>query len=140
MNISELLISLLLFSAVAYGLGTFFLETADVYSVGTTEFSEFSDTFNQYSVVDLKLKAMQAALMQTNLLNPLTWGNLIVLAVNFMSLLADLPMTFHTLITDMVEMTVIIPAWTVWVVESVILASIIFAVVSLLRGSSGGGV
>ena len=138
MNMSEILVSLLLFSAVAYGLGTFFVETAAVYSMGTAEFSEFSDAFNQYSVVNLKLKAMQAALLQTNLLNPLTWGNLIVLAVNFMSLLADLPMTFHALITDMVVMTVIIPAWTVWVVEGVILASIIFAVISLLRGSSGG--
>lgn len=138
MNISEILTSLLLFSAVAYGMGIFFTETSAAYSVSSIKFTDFRNTFNQYSVVDSKLKLMQAALLNTNVLNPLTWGNLIVLAVNFMSLLTDLPMTFLTLLTDMVAMTVIIPAWAAWVIESIILASIIFGVISLLRGSSGG--
>lgn len=138
MNLQGVLTSLLLFSAVAYGLGTFFYETANVYSAESASFSAFSSTFDQYSVVDSKLKAMQAALLNTNVLNPLTWGNLIVLAVNFMSLLTDLPMTFHTIVTNMVAMTVIIPAWAVWVVESIIFASIVFGIISLLKGSSGG--
>jgi hypothetical protein len=81
---------------------------------------------------------MEDAMLQTNILNPLTWGNLIVLAVNLMSLMEDLPATFHSIIVDMVSMTGIIPAWSVWVVETLILAAIIFAVIEMLQGNAGG--
>jgi hypothetical protein len=135
MNISEIMISLLIFSAIAGGMATFFVGTANTYSVPIGDMGTFNETFNQYSVVDAQLKAMQTAISNVNWWNPLTWGNVIILPVEFLALTVCIPGIFQSTLTSMVSASLIIPKWTVWLIESIVLCMLIFGVLRLLTGS-----
>lgn len=138
MKMSELLMSLLLFSAIAVGLGTFFIGTAEKYSVSTTQMEEFENTFNKYSVVSDKINTTYNAVVAVNLASPLTWGNAVVVIFSVITLMASVPGIFAALITDMVGYSSFIPAWVIPFIEGAILLVIIFGGIKLL--STGGEV
>lgn len=138
MKIKGLMMSLLLLSAVSFGLATFYSETAVAYNVPASQFGELNQSFNQYSIIDTKLKSIESSITNINILNPLTWGNVINIAINIMLLMTDLPGVFHAMLTDMVLMTGILPAWSAWLVEAAILIIIIFSIIELLQGSGSG--
>ena len=126
MNSSALVMSLLLVSAVAVGLTSFFVGTSANYAAETTEISEFDDTFNTYSTLDIKIKAIQTAISNTQVLNPLTWGNVVTLVINVFAVIFEIPGIVHTLITDMVMMSGFIPTWVIWLVEAAVLIMVVF--------------
>ena len=125
--------SLLLFSGVAFGLTNFYVQTAQVYGVSVTQLEEINQTFNKYHFVNDKLDTMRRSIENTNILNPLTWGNVVTLMISVFLLVFDLPGLFHTLMTDAVMMTPIIPEWSVWVIEGAILIILVFAVLGALN-------
>lgn len=130
---SNIVMGLLLFSAAAVGLGTFYVSTASTYGVSSTDLTNFQDTFNAYSSVDAKMKAIQSAIQNTNLLNPLDWGNVVIMVINIFSILFDLPGLFHQLLTDMVAASVILPPMTVWLIEAVILVAMVFGALAAIN-------
>lgn len=125
--------ALLLFSAVAVGLGTFYVSTAATYSYTSSDLDSFGGTFNKYSDVDAKMKAIQYAIQNTNVLNPLTWGNVVTLVINIFSIMFDLPGVFHSLLTDMVTASVILPPMTVWVIEAAVLILMVFGAIAAIN-------
>lgn len=135
MKISSLFIALLTFSGAAFGLGTFFIETATIYSLPTTQLNEFKETFNQYVFVDSNMKAMQTAMTNIKWYDPLTWGNTLLLVSNLIGIIVSLPGMFQSIITDAVTSTAILPSWSTWFIEGMVLTVIMFAGVNLIRSS-----
>lgn len=132
-SISGILMSLLLFSGVAFGLTSFYVSTAEIYGVPTSDLEQINTTFNHYHYVNDKLDTIRVAIENTNILNPLTWGNVVTLVISVFLLVFDLPALFHSIMTDAVMMTPIIPAWSVWVIEGAILITVVFAVLGALN-------
>lgn len=130
MNSSEILMSIVLLSAVAIGMGTFFVSTASIYSVDTTQLEDFSETFNQYDKVDVKLKQIKAAIENIDIANPLTWGNAVTLIINIFTILFEVPGLIHVMLTETVTMSGILPLWVVSIVELIILLLIVFGAIS----------
>lgn len=130
---SDLIKGLLIFSAVAVGLGSFFVGTAANYSIDNAQLNDFADTFNHYASIDAKLQAMQEAIMNTQVLNPLTWGNVVSLVVNFFAILFELPGLLHQIITDMVMTTSFLPGWVIWLVEGLVLTTIVFGAIAAIN-------
>ena len=136
MNTKALLIMLLLISVSATGLMGFFTGTAEHYGLNTDNMTEFKETFDNYASIDAKLKALQANLVSINMLNPITWNNIILLVLNFFSVLFELPATFHSIIGSMVHMTGFLPEWTVYFIEGSALLIIVFGALSALKGGN----
>lgn len=130
---SNIVMSLLLFSAVGTGLGTFYVSTASFYGVQATDMESFSETFNSYAVIDAKMKTIQEAIQNTNLLNPLDWGNVVILVINIFSILFDLPGIFHSLVVNIVAASVILPPMTVWLIEGAVLVLMVFGAIAAIN-------
>jgi len=133
MKVSQLVMSLLLFSAVAVGLSSFYVDVASNYSITESQLSDFGTTFNKYSTINEKLENMRSKLLNFQVLNPLTWGNVVTLVIDIFSIIFDLPTIIHNLITDMVTISGFLPSWTVWLVEGVIFIIVIFAALKAIN-------
>jgi len=139
MNLGNVLMSLLIFSAMAVGLGSFYIGTAAEYSFATSEITEFENTFNKYSDINSKLLSLEQAVTKVNVLNPLTWGNVVSVIINVVLIMADVPGMFNGVITDMVAYSGFMPEWVIPFVEGAILLVVIFAGLKMLTSGGGDG-
>jgi hypothetical protein len=137
MNLQGLLFSLLVVSAVAMGMGTFFVGTAVPYNKDLTGLSTFNATYNHFNDVNNRFTDINNYFSNTNLINPLTWGNLIGIAGSVVAIMANVPGVFVTFTSDIVSSTTFIPAWVIGFVEALILGIIVFAAINFLIGTGG---
>lgn len=134
---SELLMALLLFSAVGVGLTTFAIGTAERYSKTTSDFEDFNATMNKYSFVSTKINDSYTALTQIKLENPMTWSNSVTIIFSVVSIMFAVPMAFTSILNDVGALFPgLVPPWLIWLVEGSILIIIIFGGIKLL--STGG--
>lgn len=133
MTPKALLMGLLIMSFFTMGLAGFFIGTAQHYDLDTTQMSDFQDSFNQYTTVDAKLKAMQLNLVNIQVLNPITWNNIILLVINFFSVLLELPAMFNAIVVSMVTQ-LMLPAWVAYFIEGMVLLIVVFGALSALKG------
>lgn len=136
MTPKNILMAILMMSAVSLGLSGFFVGTATNYSASMGDMSGFSDTFNKYSVMDAKLKALQQSLVNIQVLNPITWNNVILLVLNFFSILFEIPGMIHVLVTDMIVSTGFLPAWVAFFAEGSALLLMVFGALAALKGGT----
>jgi hypothetical protein len=73
----------------------------------------------------------------TNLLNPLTWGNLIGVAGSVVAIMASIPGIFVAFTSSAVTSMPFIPGWVVGFVSAFVLGIIVFAALKFLIGSGG---
>ena len=136
MNTKALMIMMLLISASTLGLVGFYTGTAEHYSVDTTEINTFKAHFDQYTSIDAKLKALQTSLTNIQILNPLTWNNIILVVLNFFSVLFELPFMFHAIVASMVDTVAFLPAFTTYIIEGAVLLIVVFGALSALKGGN----
>jgi hypothetical protein len=136
MNTKALIIMMLLISASTLGLVGFFTGTAEHYGVSTTEIDTFKAHFGQYTSIDTKLKALQTSLTNIQVLNPITWNNIILLVINFFSVLFELPFMFNAIVYSMVTMTGFLPSFTVYIIEGAVLLIVVFGALQALKGGN----
>lgn len=132
MRTSQLLMSILIFSAIASGLSSFFISTAEVYEVDNSQLNTLETNYNQHAVIIEYVKQMQETIQRIDISNPFTWYNIVPFVVNIFLIIINLPATFHTITVSIVTDTLFLPAWTTWLIEGAVLITLVFAIVSTL--------
>jgi len=133
MRVSSLVISLLLFSGLAMGMGAFIGGTATNYTTESENLKEFSQDFSETNSIDTSLKNIQQSLENFDPTNPLTWGNFVSTIIEVFKIMFALPGTLHALMVNVAENVFFIPGWAVILFQVIILAVIIFGALSSLN-------
>lgn len=132
MEISQLLIGILLFSAVIIGMSSFYTETANANGITITDYSYLNKTND---IAD-RLSTMSSAL--NNSYDPISSTLQAPTAVyNVLTLMLDLPSLFTNLLSDIQTATVNtlhIPAWAFQTVLAILTLLIVFGIINAIFG------
>lgn len=133
MKISNLMMVVLVFSAVTLGIGSFFGGTATSLTSESDELNEFTDQFDSMNYVDFTLKSVVDKLRSFDPTNPLTWGNFVSSMIDIFTVLLSLPGMMHEMITYTMTEAFFLPYWFPTFIEITILLVVIFAAISAIN-------
>jgi len=133
MRVSDLLSVMLVVSAISLGIGGFMADVAGHYALSSQGISAVSNTYNVYSNVDGYMKDIHEKMTKLNGLNPLTWGNVVVIVVNIFLVFLSIPSLFHTIIADTLIFTGILPSWFAYTLEGALLIVVLIGVLNAIN-------
>lgn len=133
MKISQMVVALLIFSALGIGIGQFFVGTAVHYTDQNEALQEFSEEFDNTVFIDDQMQQIQEKLNQFDPLNPLSWGNFVSSMINIFNIIFGLPAQFHATVTFMAQELLLIPAWVVTFIEILVLVIVVFSAISAVN-------
>jgi len=134
MKVQQLVVALMIFSALVIGLTSF--QGSLMINYEKNAQSENITSLERSQEINDKMKGIQQNIEDFEVLNPLTWGNLVGLAVDMFSVLFELPGMIHGITVDASTMAGL-PGWLPLFAEGIILIVLVFGAFRAMRG---GGV
>lgn len=136
MRASEIIIGLLVFSALSTGMLLFYQGVADTYSAeleeGGHDLVEMSEKFNVTATINNDLKSIQEHIESFDPLNLASYGNLIGIVVRVFKVFLEIPLVVHEMITG-VTASLFLPGWFASLIEIILLAMLVFAGISVMQ-------
>lgn len=131
MNVENLVITIMIFSALVLGMGIFQGGLMDNY--GEDGQADNITSLERSKTINDKMAEMRESIESFQLSDPLTWGNLVGLGINLFSILFDLPGMIHGMAVDVSTM-VGLPAFFPYIIETIALVILVFGAYRALRG------
>lgn len=131
MNVENLVITIMIFSALVLGMGIFQGGLMDNY--GEDGQADNITSLERSKTINDKMAEMRESIESFSLSDPLTWGNLVGLGINLFSILFELPGMIHGMAVDASTM-VGLPAFFPYIVETIALVILVFGAYRALRG------
>jgi hypothetical protein len=130
---SQILMSLLIFSGLAFGVSQFYLGTATPYVAAKTQLYNNISYFNQADYINTQISSVWSSLNQISPYNPATWLNIIPIVLNLFNVFVAIPGTMHTLIVYAVHNVLFMPEYAAYIVEIAFLIILVVAAISAVN-------
>lgn len=132
MKVQSIVLALMVFSGVILGMTGFQGSLMENY--GKEPNTENITSLEKSQEVDNKISDIQQSIQDFEVLNPLTWGNVVGLAISMFSILFEVPGIIHGIMTDVVTL-IGLPGWFAGIVEGSLTIIFVFGAYNALRGS-----